>query len=133
MKINLLPALAAVVRRYRVARLYYVMQGEEAFERFQAIMVTQAYEKSYDYLDIQGRQWIDTNDLKHTKQLLQSVEIADRGSKEERHIVLDLSHIDHFIKLLMQVIGFHEKFPNLFLRHENLFLTIRRRRFGTMV
>ena len=109
MRIDLLPALAAVVRRHRVARLFYVMEGDEAFERFQAVMVAQAYEKSYDIVDIQGRQLIDIDDTNHTKALLQSVEISDRGSKEERYIVLDLSNVENYIKLLMQVSKIEKK------------------------
>jgi hypothetical protein len=54
-------------------------------------------------LDIQGRQVVDIMDFNQTKVLLQSVEINDRGSKEERYIVLDLNNIQSYIKLLMQV------------------------------
>ena len=79
------------------------MEGDEAFERFQAMMVAQAQEKSYDILDIQGRRLVDIDDSNHTKSLLHSVEINDRGSKEERYIVLDLYNIQSYIKLLMQV------------------------------
>ena len=103
MKIDLLPALAALIQRYKVPKLYYIMEGDEAFERFQAMMGAQAQEKSYDVLDIQGRQLVDIHSPTHTKSLLQSVEIHDRGSKEERYIVLDLNNIQSYIKLLMQV------------------------------
>lgn len=103
MKIDLLPALAALIRRYKVMKLFYIMEGDEAFERFQAMMVAQAEEKSYDVLDIQGRQVVDIHNPTHTKSLLQSVEIHDRGSKEERYIVLDLSNVQSYVKLLMQV------------------------------
>jgi hypothetical protein len=103
MKIDLLPAIAAFIKRYKVTKLFYIIEGDEAFERFQAMIVAQAREKSYDILDIQGRRLIDIQDSNHTKSLLQSVEIPDRGSKEERYIVLDLSNIDSYIKLLMQV------------------------------
>ncbi|CAF4151923.1 unnamed protein product [Rotaria magnacalcarata] len=104
MKVDLLPALAAFIKRYKVTTLYYVVEGEEAFSRFQAMMVAQAREKSYDILDIQIRRLIDIHNQNHTKNLLQSVEINDRGSKEERFIVLDLKYIDSYINLLMQVI-----------------------------
>lgn len=103
MKIDLLPALAAFVRRYKVTKLFYIIEGEEAFARFQAMMVTQSREKSYDFLDIQVRRLNDIENQNHTKNLLQSVEIKDRGSKEERYIVLDLSSIQSYINLLMQV------------------------------
>lgn len=103
MKIDLLPALAAFIKRYKVTTLYYVVEGEEAFSRFQAMMVAQAREKSYDILDIQIRRLIDIHNQNHTRNLLQSVEIRDRGSKEERYIVLDLNYIDSYINLLMQV------------------------------
>jgi hypothetical protein len=103
MKIDLLPALVAFIKRYKVIKLFYIMEGDEAFERFQAMMVAQAQEKSYDILDIQGRRLVDIDDSNHTKCLLQSVEINDRGSKEERYIVLDLANIQSYIKLLMQV------------------------------
>ena len=103
MKIDLLPALAAFVKRYKVSKLFYIMEGDESFERFQAIMVAQAQEKSYDVLDIQGRRLMDIRNSNHTESLLQSVEISDRGSKEERYIVLDLSDIHSYVKLLMQV------------------------------
>lgn len=103
MKIDLLPALAAFIKRYKVTKLFYIIEGEEAFARFQAMMVTQAREKSYDILDIQVRRLTDMQNQNHTKNLLQSVEIKDRGSKEERYIVLDLNSIDSYINLLMQV------------------------------
>ncbi|CAF3688902.1 unnamed protein product, partial [Adineta steineri] len=103
MKIDLLPALAAFIRRYKVTKLFYIIEGDEAFERYQAMMVAQAREKSYDILDIQGRQLIDNTNSNHTKNLLQSVEINDRGTKEERYIVLDLIDIQSYIKLLMQI------------------------------
>ncbi len=103
MKIDLLPAIAAFIRRYKVTKLFYVIEGDEAFERYQAMMVAQAREKSYDILDIQGRQLIDITNSNHTRNLLQSVEITDRGSKEERFIVLDLMNIHSYIKLLLQV------------------------------
>lgn len=103
MKIDLLPALAALIRRYKVMKLFYIMEGDEAFERFQAMMVAQAQERSYDMLEIQGRQLVDIHDPIYTKSLLQSVEIHDRGSKEERYIVLDLSSIQSYVKLLMLV------------------------------
>ncbi|UJR15747.1 hypothetical protein I4U23_002682 [Adineta vaga] len=103
MKIDLLPALAACIRRYKVTRLFYIFEGDEAFERYQAMMVAQAREKSYDILDIQGRHLIDSTNSNHTRNLLQSVEINDRGSKEERYIVLDLYDINSYVKLLMQI------------------------------
>lgn len=103
MKIDLLPALAAFIKRYKVTKLFYIIEGEEAFARFQAMMVTQAREKSYDILDIQVRRLTDIHNQNHTRNLLQSVEIKDRGSKEERYIVLDLDSIDSYITLLMQV------------------------------
>ncbi|CAF3435085.1 unnamed protein product [Rotaria socialis] len=103
MKVDLLPALAAFIKRYKVTTLYYIVEGEEAFSRFQAMMVAQAREKSYDILDIQIRRLIDIHNQNHTKNLLQSVEIKDRGSKEERFIVLDLKYIDSYINLLMQI------------------------------
>ncbi|CAF1361360.1 unnamed protein product [Adineta steineri] len=49
------------------------------FERYQAMMVAQAREKSYDILDIQGRQLIDNTNSDDTKNLLQSVEIKGVG------------------------------------------------------
>jgi hypothetical protein len=103
MKIDLLPALAAFIKRYKVTKLFYIIEGDEAFERFQAIIVAQAREKSYDILDIQGRRIINITNANQTKNLLQSIEIPDRGSKEERYIVLDLNNIQSYIKLLMQV------------------------------
>lgn len=103
MKIDLLPALAAFIKRYKVTKLFYIIEGEEAFARFQAMMVTQAREKSYDILDIQVRRLTDMQNQNHTRNLLQSVEIKDRGSKEERYIVLDLNSIESYINLLMQV------------------------------
>ncbi|CAF1149652.1 unnamed protein product [Rotaria sp. Silwood1] len=103
MKIDLLPALAAFIKRYKVTTLYYIVEGEEAFSRFQAMMVAQAREKSYDILDLQVRRLIDIQNQNHTRNLLQSVEIKDRGSKEERYIVLDLNSIDSYINLLMQI------------------------------
>jgi len=103
MKIDLLPALAAFIKRYKVTKLFYVIEGEEAFARFQAMMVAQAREKSYDVLDIQARHLTDIENQNHTRNLLQSVEIKDRGSKEERYIVLDLNYINSYINLLMQV------------------------------
>lgn len=103
MKIDLLPALVAFIKRYKVTKVFYVMEGDEAFERFQAMMVAQAQEKSYDILDIQGRRLVDIDDSNHTKSLLHSVEINDRGSKEERYIVLDLANIQSYITLLVQV------------------------------
>jgi hypothetical protein len=103
MKIDLLPALVAFIKHYRVTKLYYISEGNEAFDRFQAMIVAQAREKSYDILDIQGRQVLDLTNINHTKTLLQSVEIIERGSKEERYIVLDLNNIQSYIKLLMQV------------------------------
>ena len=62
-------------------------------------MVAQAREKSYDILDIQVRHLTDIQNHNHTRNLLQSVEIKDRGSKEERYIVLDLSYIKSYINL----------------------------------
>jgi len=103
MKIDLLPALAAFIKHYKVTKLFYIIEGDEAFERFQAMIVAQSRDKSYDILDIQGRQLIDITNSNQTKTLLQSVEITDRGSKEERYIVLDLNNIQSYIKLLMQV------------------------------
>jgi hypothetical protein len=103
MKMDLLPALAAFIRRYKVTKLFYIIEGEEAFARFQAMMVAQAREKSYDILDIQVRRLTDIQNQNHTKNLLQSVEIKDRGSKEERYIVLDLNYIKSYISLLKQV------------------------------
>lgn len=103
MKIDLLPALVAFIKRYKVTKLFYIIEGEEAFARFQAMMVAQAREKSYDLLDIQVRRLTDIQNHNHTRNLLQSVEIKDRGSKEERYIVLDLSYIHSYINLLMQV------------------------------
>ena len=67
------------------------------------MMVAQAREKSYDILDIQVRRLTDIQNQKHTRNLLQSVEIKDRGSKEERYIILDLSYIKSYIDILMQV------------------------------
>ncbi|CAF1375418.1 unnamed protein product [Adineta steineri] len=55
------------------------MKRDEAFERYQAMMVAQAREKSYDILDIQGRQLIDNTNSDDTKNLLQSVEIKGVG------------------------------------------------------
>ena len=103
MKIDLLPALVAFIKRYKVTKLFYIIEGEEAFARFQAMMVAQAREKSYDLLDIQVRRLTDIQNHNHTRNLLQSVEIKDRGSKEERYIVLDLSYINSYVSLLMQV------------------------------
>jgi hypothetical protein len=103
MKINLLPALVAFIRRYKVTKLFYIIEGDEAFDRYQALIVAQAREKMYDLLDIQGRQVGDIMEFNQTKALLQSVEIDDQGSKEERYIVLDLNNIQSYIKLLMQV------------------------------
>jgi hypothetical protein len=103
MKIDLLPALAAFIKRYKVSKLFYIVEGEEAFARFQAMMVAQARDKSYDILDIQVRRLTDIQNQNHTRNLLQSVEIKDRGSKEERYIVLDLNYVSSYINLLMQV------------------------------
>ena len=103
MKMDLLPALASFIKRYKVTKLYYIIEGEEAFARFQAMMVAQAKDKSYDILDIQVRRLTDVQNQNHTKNLLQSVEIKDRGLKEERYIVLDLNYINSYINLLMQV------------------------------
>jgi len=103
MKIDLLPALAAFIKRYKVSKLFYIVEGEEAFARFQAMMVAQARDKSYDILDIQVRRLTDIQNQNHTRNLLQSVEIKDRGSKEERYIVLDLNYVNSYINLLMQV------------------------------
>jgi hypothetical protein len=103
MKIDLLPALAAFIKRYKVTKLFYIIEGEEAFARFQAMMVAQAREKSYDILDIQARHLTDIENQNHTRNLLESVEIKDRGSKEERYIVLDLNYINSYINLLIQV------------------------------
>lgn len=110
MKVDLLPALVAFIKRYKVTKLYYILEGEEAFARFQAMMVAQAREKSYDLLDIQVRRLTDIQNHNHTRNLLQSVEIKDRGSKEERYIVLDLSYIQSYINLLMQVRHSHVRF-----------------------
>ncbi|CAF3068666.1 unnamed protein product [Rotaria sp. Silwood2] len=103
MKVDLLPALTAFIKRFKFTTLHYIVEGEEAFSRFQAMMVTQAREKSYDILDLQVRRLIDIQNQNHTRNLLQSVEIKDRGSKEERYIVLDLNSIDSYIHLLMQI------------------------------
>ena len=103
MKIDLLPALAAFIKRYKVPKLYYVSEGNEAFDRFQAMIVAQAREKSYDILDIQGHHISNITNYNHSKYLLQSIEISDRGSKEERYIVLDLVNIQSYIKLLLRV------------------------------
>jgi hypothetical protein len=103
MKIDLLPALAAFIKHYKVTKLFYIIEGIEAFERFQAMIVAQAREKSYDILNIQARQLVDITNYNQTKSLLQSIEINDRGSQEERFIVLDLNNIQSYIKLLMQV------------------------------
>ena len=103
MKIDLLPALAAIIKRYKVTKLYYIVEGDEAFARFQAMMVAQAREKSYDVLDIQVRRLTDIRNENHTRNLLESVEVKDRGSKEERYIVLDFNDIHSYINLLMQV------------------------------
>lgn len=100
MKIDLLPALVALIRQYKITKLFYIMEGDGAFERFQALMVAQAREKSYDLLDVQGRQIVDMNNIDQTKTLLQSVEINDRGTKEERYIVLDLKDTQSYIRLL---------------------------------
>jgi hypothetical protein len=83
--------------------LFYIIEGDEAFGRFQALIVAQARDKSYDILDIQGRHILDMNNANQTKSLLQSVEINDRGTKEERYIVLDLKNIQSYIKLLMLI------------------------------
>ena len=61
MKIDLLPALAAFIKRYKVTKLFYIIEGEEAFSRFQAMMATQAREKTYDILDIQVRRLTDVH------------------------------------------------------------------------
>jgi hypothetical protein len=103
MKIDLLPALVAFIKRYKVLKLFYIIEGDEAFGRFQALIVAQARDKSYDILDIQGRHILDMNNANQTKSLLQSVEINDRGTKEERYIVLDLKNIQSYIKLLMLI------------------------------
>jgi len=103
MKIDLLPALAVFIKHYKVKKLFYIIEGNEAFERFQAMIVAQAREKSYDILDIQVRQLVDITNINQTKSLLQSIEINDRGSQQERFIVLDLNNIQSYIKLLMQV------------------------------
>ncbi|CAM4941620.1 unnamed protein product [Rotaria socialis] len=103
MKIDLLPVLVALIKRYKITKLFYIMEGDEAFERFQTLVVAQAREKSYDVLDIQGRQLIDITNSNNTGILLQSIEIKDRGSKEELYIVLDLNNISSYIKLLMQI------------------------------
>ncbi|CAF3808094.1 unnamed protein product [Rotaria sordida] len=103
MKIDLLPALVAFIKRYKITKLFYIMEGDEAFDRFQTLIVAQAREKSYDILDIQGRQLNDITNSNNTKNLLQSIEIKDRGSKEELYIVLDLNNINSYIKLLMQI------------------------------
>ena len=71
--------------------------------RSQSIMVTQARDKTYDILDIQVRRLTNISNPNHTRNLLQSVEIEDRGSKEERYIVLDLNSVYSYITLLMQV------------------------------
>lgn len=103
MKIDLLPALFIFIKRYKVTKLFYIIEGEEAFGRFQSIMVTQARDKTYDILDIQVRRLTNIYNSNHTRNLLQSVEIEDRGSKEERYIVLDLSSVHSYITLLMQI------------------------------
>lgn len=103
MKIDLLPALVALIRRYKITKLFYIMEGDQAFERFQALMVAQAREKSYDLLDIQGRQIVDMNNTNQTKTVLQSVEINERGTKEERYIVLDLKDTQSYIRLLILI------------------------------
>ena len=103
MKIDLLPALFVFIKRYKVTKLFYIIEGEEAFGRFQSIMVTQARDKTYDILDIQVRRLTNISNPNHTRNLLQSVEIEDRGSKEERYIVLDLNSVYSYITLLMQV------------------------------
>ncbi|CAF1098489.1 unnamed protein product [Rotaria sordida] len=79
MKIDLLPALVAFIKRYKITKLFYIME------------------------DIQGRQLNDITNSNNTKNLLQSIEIKDRGSKEELYIVLDLNNINSYIKLLMQI------------------------------
>ncbi|CAF0954909.1 unnamed protein product, partial [Didymodactylos carnosus] len=103
MKIDLLQALAAFIKRYKVNKLFYVVEGEEAFGRFQTMMAAQAREKSYDILDIQVRRLTDVTNQNHTRNLLQSVEIKDRGTKEERYIVLDLDSVDSYINVLIQI------------------------------
>lgn len=103
MKIDLLPALAALIQWYKLTKLFYIMEGDEAFERFQTIMVAQAREKSYDILEIEGRQIVNMNNINQTKTLLQSVEINDRGTKEERYIVLDLKDTQSYNRLLMLI------------------------------
>ncbi len=103
MKIDLLPALVAFIKRYNVSKLFYIIEGDEAFERYKTLSVVQARDKSYDIVEIQGRHIVDMNDANQTKSLLQSVEINDRGSKEERYIVLDLKNIQSYIKLLMLI------------------------------
>ena len=100
MKVDLLPALAALVRRYKITKLFYIMEGDEAFERFQTIIVAQARERSYELLDIEGRQIVNMTNTNQTKTLLQSVEINDRGTKVERYIVLDLKNTQSYIRLL---------------------------------
>ncbi|CAF5077659.1 unnamed protein product, partial [Rotaria socialis] len=72
MKIDLLPVLVALIKRYKITKLFYIMEGDEAFERFQTLVVAQAREKSYDVLDIQGRQLIDITNSNNTGILLQS-------------------------------------------------------------
>jgi hypothetical protein len=103
MKIDLLPALVAFIKRYKVTKLFYIIEGDEAFERFQSLIAAQTRDKSYDFLEIHGRHIVDMNDINQTKILLQSVEINDRGTKEERYIVLDLKNIQSYVKLLMLI------------------------------
>ena len=103
MKIDLLSVLAAFIKHYKIRKLFYIMEGDEAFDRFQTIIAAQAREKSYGFVAVEGHQLVDIKNSNHTKNLLQSIEIHDRSSKEERYIVLDLDNINSYIKLLIEV------------------------------
>ncbi|CAF0796076.1 unnamed protein product, partial [Didymodactylos carnosus] len=66
------------------------------FERFQTIMADQVREKTYDILDIRVRPLHGVTNQNHTRNLLQSIEINNRRTKEERYIVLDLNSLQIF-------------------------------------
>ena len=52
---------------------------------------------------MEGRQIVDINNETQTNYLLESIEIEDRGTKEERFIVLDLKNVQSYDKFLVQV------------------------------
>jgi len=103
MKIDLLPVVIAFIQRFKVHKIFYIIEGDEAFDRFQTLIVAQAREKSYDIFDMEGRQIVDINNETQTNYLLESIEIEDRGTKEERFIVLDLKNVQSYDKFLVQV------------------------------